>query len=322
MALLFAPVAAVCQDARAVPPSPEVAEALAQDYDPDPAVWLLADEDTRIYFLGTIHILPGGFRWRSPLLRRVIADADELVLETVEEGNEAADLGLIAEVLEQSKSRPPLSERVSPENRDKLEKLSAQMQLPAPLVDALPVWLLAFFIEASSQQAMGILEGEGVESQLTRDFQAAGKPISAIEDSADVIRAMSETDDSDMLKDFDDALTEWAGTTPFGLSTVGDDGEPLDLGDYLADDHDWAKGNAEALQRGLSPEELGQAFYQVLLVDRNRAWSNWIAARMDTPGTVLVAVGAGHFAGPDSLLLMLEGQGLAVRRVNPADSGD
>ena len=33
---------------------------------PRPAIWLVADADTRIYLFGTIHVLPPGLQWRSP----------------------------------------------------------------------------------------------------------------------------------------------------------------------------------------------------------------------------------------------------------------
>ena len=39
-------------------PGKERAPAIVQDYEPDPAIWLLQDDDTRIYLLGTIHALP------------------------------------------------------------------------------------------------------------------------------------------------------------------------------------------------------------------------------------------------------------------------
>ena len=52
--------------------------------EPRPALWLLADADTTIYLFGTVHILPPGFRWRSPAIDGAIRDADELVLEVDE----------------------------------------------------------------------------------------------------------------------------------------------------------------------------------------------------------------------------------------------
>jgi hypothetical protein len=52
-----------------------------------------------------------------------------------------------------------------------------------------------------------------------------------------------------------------------------------------------------------------------LLHPRNRAWADWIAARLATPGRVFVAVGAGHLAGPHSVQAMLAERGLTVTRL-------
>jgi len=54
----------------------------------------------------------------------------------------------------------------------------------------------------------------------------------------------------------------------------------------------------------------------VLLTERNRRWAAWIKARMAKPGTVFLAVGAGHLAGSDSVVADLGKAGLTAERVN------
>ena len=39
-----------------------------------------------------------------------------------------------------------------------------------------------------------------------------------------------------------------------------------------------------------------------LLARRNANWARWVKGRLDQPGTVLVAVGAGHLAGDQSVV--------------------
>ena len=56
--------------------------------------------------------------------------------------------------------------------------------------------------------------------------------------------------------------------------------------------------------------------YRMLFTERNARWANWVAGRMQTPGTVFVAVGAGHLAGRDSLLVRLAEMGITSTRVN------
>jgi uncharacterized protein YbaP (TraB family) len=57
------------------------------------------------------------------------------------------------------------------------------------------------------------------------------------------------------------------------------------------------------------------AVAEALLYNRNANWAEWIDTRMDTPGTVFIAVGAGHLAGARSVQDYLGAKGITVTRV-------
>lgn len=79
----------------------------------------------------------------------------------------------------------------------------------------------------------------------------------------------------------------------------------------------WKRGDQTVFVQMLS--QLKQASpntYRMLFTERNARWADWIAGRMQTPGTVFVAVGAGHLAGQDSLLVRLAELGIPSQRVN------
>jgi uncharacterized protein YbaP (TraB family) len=79
----------------------------------------------------------------------------------------------------------------------------------------------------------------------------------------------------------------------------------------------WKRGEQTIFVRMLdqvrrsSPE-----LYRTMFTERNSRWADWIAARMQTPGTVFVAVGAGHLAGKDSVLVRLAEMGIESSRLN------
>jgi len=58
-----------------------------------------------------------------------------------------------------------------------------------------------------------------------------------------------------------------------------------------------------------------QDAYDALLTTRNKNWIPGIKALLDEPGNKLVAVGAGHLAGPDSVIGMLKDEGIKVKVV-------
>ena len=54
--------------------------------------------------------------------------------------------------------------------------------------------------------------------------------------------------------------------------------------------------------------------YRLMFNDRNGRWAQWIARRLQQPGVVFVAVGAGHLAGKDSVQHKLGALGIRTAR--------
>jgi len=78
----------------------------------------------------------------------------------------------------------------------------------------------------------------------------------------------------------------------------------------------WNAGDAEALDKVMN-EGLNEypQMRKVLLADRNARWAEWIDQRLDKPGTVFMAVGAGHLVGPDSVQAFLAKRDIKSERV-------
>jgi uncharacterized protein YbaP (TraB family) len=79
----------------------------------------------------------------------------------------------------------------------------------------------------------------------------------------------------------------------------------------------WKRGDQSVFARMLSDLKAASPdTYRMMFTERNARWADWVRARMQTPGTVFIAVGAGHLAGPDSLLVRLAERGIPSQRVN------
>jgi len=61
------------------------------------------------------------------------------------------------------------------------------------------------------------------------------------------------------------------------------------------------------------------ALYDAILVQRNRNWVEPIAALRNRPDDYLVVVGAMHLVGDDSVIAMLEQQGIRTRQLSDSD---
>lgn len=289
--------------------------AFTQDYEPAPAVWELSDEDTTIYMLGTIHLLPEGFRWRNPQLDAIIDEADVLVVETSDEDSVDALDPFGPKMAHVMENRTPTSRQLSPGSRSRWRELIALTGMPFEYVDSIPVMVALLGFGQSGQAGDPSSYEYGVETVLQREFTESGRPIESIEDFGHVMYGLFRVDDAEVVGELDQQLRQWGGKSVDGLydSTLDD----LSGDEYWAMEHAWAQGQVEEdFDLGFGNGKIGETFREILLDRRNSHWAAWLDDRLDRPGTVLVAVGAGHFEGPDSVLVKLAARGLTVERVN------
>lgn len=78
---------------------------------------------------------------------------------------------------------------------------------------------------------------------------------------------------------------------------------------------EWEEGDPVELAELLNKSFTDPALADTLLYNRNAHWAVWLDDRMDQPGQVFVAVGAGHLAGQKSVQDYLAQRGFTVTRV-------
>lgn len=264
-----------------------------------PAMWRLADADTTIYLFGTFHLLPPGHDWRTPALDAAVAASDELVLEVAGAEDPMAAAGAMMR-LGVSPGLPPLAERVPEEKRAALAAMIAESGIPAAVFDRMETWTAALMLAGVAFRRLGVSGEAGVEQGLSGAYKSARKPV----------RGLETIDEQFGLFD---ALPEDAQRA--FLVAMLDDMTDLKR-EFAAMLAAWTAGDVDSIAATFNDEmNLSPALREVLLRRRNAKWAQWLAERMDRPGTLFVAVGAGHLAGPDSVQRMLRAKGLKTKRV-------
>jgi uncharacterized protein len=289
LAAIFAIAATACGTAPAAEPQAA-----------SPAMWKVADEDTTIYLFGTIHLLPKGTEWRSPTFDKAAAGSDTLVLETViDESNPAATIDVLFK-LAMSPNLPPILDRVPADKKAALETAITKSGVPVQAYDRLETWAVAFMLLGVHFQNLGLDPNSGVEFTLKKQFKDGGKPIDQLETNAEQLG-------------FFDRLSEDAQRK--FLVTVLEEPSAMkeEFGSMLAA---WTRGDVKAIADSFNSDLTDAAeLKDALLIRRNANWAKWVKGRLDRPGTVMVAIGAGHLAGDQSVLSLLENQGVIVTRV-------
>lgn len=266
-----------------------------------PAMWRVSDPDTTVYLFGTFHMLPKDYQWQTPAIRQAVANSSELVIETIVDTKNPAKLAAELGKLGFANNLPPLADRVDPALRPQLAAAIKASGLPAPYYDKMKTWTAAFTLVGTQFKALG-LEGEaGVEPILRGSFEAKGKPVGQLETNGEQLS-------------FFDTLSEPAQRS-FLEGTIS---EPAKMRvEFNAMLKSWTHGDVAGIARSFNVDlaespELRAA----LLTRRNANWTRWIEKRMaDRPGTLMVAVGAGHLAGDQSVIDLLKTQGYTVTRV-------
>jgi hypothetical protein len=265
-----------------------------------PALWTVSDADTTVYLFGTIHLLPEKTNWQTPKFEKAVDRSQELVVETIiDEKNPMQLFGLLSK-LGFSNNLPPIVQRVPPAKRASLEAAIKKSGIPAAAYDKMETWAAAFMLLGNQFKDLGLKNTEGVEAVLRGDFTAKGKPIGELETNAEQLG-------------FFDTLPEAAQVALLEGAIEQPDAVGKQFQEMLAA---WTRGDVAAIAKSFNKDlaespELADA----LIKRRNANWARWIEQRMAKPGQIMIAVGAGHLAGSDSVIAMLQKQGYKVQRV-------
>lgn len=262
---------------------------------PGPALWQVADEDTTIYLFGTVHALPQGKPWFDSRIERAFAAADEMVTEV-----DLSDQSTSAAAMQQAGmlgEGQSLRDLMTPDNREQFEAALVGLGLPVAALDRMEPWMATLTMSLLPLLRQGYQTESGVEMALAA--RAGDKQRGALETIAEQI-------------DLFDGMPVEAQLTFLDKTVEAMPEAKITLDAMVAE---WIEGDAEALAALLNSELDDPVLYERLLTRRNANWAQWIEQRLQQPGTVFVAVGAGHLAGAGSVQDQLAGRGLKVERI-------
>ncbi len=264
-----------------------------------PALWVVKDADTTLYLFGTIHLLPKNADWHYDALDRALAQSDALVVEITDD-NPANMTALVLRL--GIDAAHPLSSLLSSGDFDRLELAARKAGLPGTTaLNVMRPWLATLTLTLAPLTKAGLDPARGVDRQLRDMMSKAGKPVRALETAEQQIHFLADMPTAMQLDMLRQTVRE-ADHASIELQAL------LDA---------WQAGDDAAIARlenDLMKRET-PALYQRLLVQRNALWAGRIKAMLDTPGTVFIAVGAAHLAGPDSVQAQLQKLGVSSTRV-------
>ena len=180
---------------------------------------------------------------------------------------------------------------------------------PAPMMRMVPVgpyagsasFLSSSRMVMSAGRDQGMSTDQGADSVLRKAAEQIGKPVDGLESFEFQLGMFSRMPGSQLPSNPTEAARAKAA-----LSNV--------LTRLQAA---WSRGDVEGFTPMLQQMEArSPETYRQIFLNRNARWAQWIARRLKQPGTVFVAVGAGHLAGKDSVQKKLAALNVRSQRIN------
>lgn len=262
-----------------------------------PALWKVADEDTTIYLFGTVHVLPQGLDWYDAPIADALASSQTIVTEIPMDAGSQAELQQLTQAKGLLPAGTTLRSLLTPEQTTAYTAAMAKIGIPAEAFDPIKPWLAGLTFAVLPLMQQGYDPNSGVEKVLLT--KAEGKETGALETAEFQLGIF-------------DGMTQQAQVAFMMEAATGiDEVKPM-LDRMVAE---WIKGDADQLAAVMNEGMSDPAVAEALLYARNRNWAEWIDTRLDKPGTVFIAVGAGHLAGAKSVQDYLGQKGITVTRV-------
>lgn len=272
-----------------------------------PPIWQISDEDTQITIFGSIHILPEGTQWRTPLFEDILDQADFVYFET-DLGAAPADdimLNMLRTAVNDLGKR--LHHYLDNDQRKRVEAAAAEAKIPFTTLEQFKPAAVAGMIEMFALKHAGFFDEVGVDAALyselgserrryleTMEFQ-----MQLIADMADEITTMPIEEQVGML-----------------MTTVEAKGGPVGQMQSMVDA--WLSGDDDDTVAEMV-KQFGDAqtdFSGKIFDERNYAWRDTLMALMEEEaGNFLVVGGYGHMVGEIGLPTLLEAEGFKVERV-------
>jgi len=263
-----------------------------------PALWRVSDEDTTVYLFGTVHALPVGIDWFKGNVADALASSDILVTEVMTTPETTAEMQSIIKdkgILPQGET---LRGMLSDDQKVSYDAAMAKLGMPNTAFDRFEPWYASMMLSMLPLMKEGYSPGNGVEAVLTKhggEDKARGQ-LETLEFQMSVFDELPLPSQIDFLMQ-----------AANGVDSI----KPM-LDSMVAE---WLEGDADALaglmNKGLTDSVLADR----LLYQRNLVWADWIDNRLEKPGAVFMAVGAGHLAGDKSVQSALADRGITVCRI-------
>src|SRR5215471_14885051 len=172
---------------------------------PEPALWRIKHGDATVYILGSVHVLPRYWEWRTPAIDKAMAASDAFVFESL---MTPEALGKMRVFLRENGTLPRgkhLSQMLSPQGLEDYKAALSHIPVDPDSINVMRPWL-AQIVLADLRIETGPNRqsyGEGADFQIEADARRMKKPVRYLESVESVFKILVQAAPDDDLKQFE-----------------------------------------------------------------------------------------------------------------------
>lgn len=264
-------------------------------------LWELTGTSNRIKLLGSIHFLRPVDYPLDPAITAAFDDAEVVLMEIdMDDLDPVASSQTIASLAVDGRGRS-LPELLGADAWRAASAEARALKLDLMPLSGFEPWYAAVVVTQQRLAQLGFDPSLGVEAKMAADARKRGKEIRGLETLESQLGAL-------------DQLSAQAQRV-FLQKTLEEAGEAGDVAEAMI--AAWKTGDVKALDADLLDSVRSQPeVYRALIVRRNEDFARAIGNLVNDREDYLIVVGALHLVGPDSVLRMLDRDGIRSRQID------
>ncbi|NNE57817.1 MAG: TraB/GumN family protein [Hellea sp.] len=265
-----------------------------------PVVWIAEDDDSRLYMIGTVPLVPESSAWQTAEVMSALESAETFFFESDTRDSARAEALRLTAELGLYDGGDKLSSYLDDLQIKLLINAAADADVPRGTLENMKPWFAGEILSVAAAESAGLKVDIAPDTVIQEWAKLRVRKTEYLDDVDVRIRDMADLPQETQIEFLSNVMTNYGA-----------------LGDSMkATALQWEKGKLSDLMRGQTNiySQLPEADYEALLAKRNARWSKELTAFMEGSGSAIVVVGMPHLLGSDSLQYMLRENGYPVRR--------
>lgn len=280
---------------------PHVLSAREESADGKHFLWQVDSPTTRIYLMGSIHLLRPDVYPLAPVIEEAFVASDVLVLEADPFAAPQEELQQTIMAYATYPDGQTLQSQLSEQEYFELQSILLEAGIPSKRVQQYQPWYVTTMVDQALSNRLGLRPEYGIDYYFRS--KAKQKEVKELESVEAQLQLFASFSDQEQL-----LMMLWAAED---LEHAAEEFE-----EFLTI---WQRGDIQAMEAELEQEfqeePRFQPIWNAFVEKRNLAMADRIVTFLKTKKRHFIVVGAGHLIGPKGLLVLLRKRGFAVQQL-------